>query len=79
MTGSVAVHEGAKTKRVSRIVGVVLRQLHKALMGDGAAAIAVMKIASQLGLLEEGTSGEIVLSREDEQILSELVARTQKN
>jgi hypothetical protein len=81
MTASIPIQVGAKTKRVSRIAGVVLRQLQKALMGDGPAAIAVIKMALQLGLLENsaGNSGDIALSREDQQILDELIARTRKD
>ena len=81
MTASISIQEGAKTKRVSRIAGVVLRQLQKALMGDGPAAITVIKMALQLGLLADpaGNSGEVALSREDQQILDELIARTRKD
>jgi hypothetical protein len=81
MTASISIQEGTKTKRVSMIAGVVLRQLHKALMGDGPAAITVIKMALQLGLLNDsaGNSGEVVLSRDEEQILSELIARTRKD
>ena len=81
MTASIPIQVGAKTKRVSRIAGVVLRQLQKALMGDGPAAITVIKMASQLGFLQDsaGNSGEIALSREDQQILDELIARTRKD
>ena len=80
MTASIPIQVGAKTKRVSRIAGVVLRQLQKALMGDGPAAITVIKMALQLGLLQDsaGNSGEVALSREEEQILSELIARSRK-
>ena len=81
MTASISIQEGAKTKRVSRIAGVVLRQLQKALMGDGPAAITVIKMALQLGLLADptGNSGEVALNREDQQILDELIARTRKD
>ena len=81
MTASIPIQVGAKTKRVSRIAGVVLRQLQKALMGDGPAAITVIKMALQLGLLADptGNSGEVALSREDQQILDELIARTRKD
>ena len=81
MTASISIQEGTKTKRVSRIAGVVLRQLQKALMGDGPAAITVIKMALQLGLLQDsaGNSGEVALSRDEEQILSELIARTRKD
>jgi hypothetical protein len=50
-------------------------------MGDGPAAITVIKMALQLGLLADptGNSGEVALSREDQQILDELIARTRKD
>jgi hypothetical protein len=81
MTASISIQVGAKTKRVSRIAGVVLRQLQKALMGDGPAAITVIKMALQLGLLQDsaGNSGEVALGRDEEQILSELVNRSHKD
>jgi hypothetical protein len=78
MTASISIQEGAKTKRVSRIEGVVLRQLQKALMGSDQAAMAVVKIALQLGFLEDSTDNfdAVALTRDDEQILSELIARS---
>jgi hypothetical protein len=81
MTANISIQVGAKTKRVSRLAGVVLRQLQKALMGDGPAAIAVIKMALQLGLLENsaGNSSEVALSTDDERILNELLARSRKD
>jgi hypothetical protein len=81
MTASISVQEGAKTKRVSRIEGVVLRQLQKALMGSDQAAMAVVKMALQLGFLEGSTDNfdAVALTRDDEQILSELIARSRKD
>jgi hypothetical protein len=79
MTAGIAIQEGGKTKRVSRLEGVVLRQLQSALRGNDKAAMAVIKMALQLGLLQDsGDSGEIAISREDERILNELVARSRK-
>jgi len=81
MTASISVQEGAKTKRVSRIEGVVLRQLQKALMGSDQAAMAVVKMALQLGFLEGSIDNfdAVALTRDDEQILSELIARSRKD
>jgi hypothetical protein len=81
MTASISIQEGAKTKRVSRIEGVVLRQLQKALMGSDQAAMAVVKMALQLGFLEDSTDNfdAVALTRDDEQILSELIARSRKD
>jgi hypothetical protein len=57
---------------------VVLRQIQNALQGDDRSAMAVMKIASQLNLLDDvadNGSIEEVLSASDERILQELVSR----
>ena len=78
MTASISIHEGAKTRRVSKIEGVVLRQLESALKGDDRSAMAVIKMAMQMGLLEESTSNaaeDTALSGVDERILEQLLAR----
>jgi hypothetical protein len=78
MTASVSIHEGTKTRRVSKIEGVVLRQLQSALKGDDRSAMAVIKMAMQMGLLEEPASNaaeDTALSGADERILDELLAR----
>jgi len=78
MTASVSIHEGTKTRRVSKIEGVVLRQLQSALTGDDRSAMAVIKMAMQMGLLEEPASNaaeDTALSGADERILEELLAR----
>ena len=78
MTASIAIKEGTKTRRVSKIEGVVLRQLESALKGDDRSAMAVIKMAMQMGLLEAPTSNaaeDTALSGADERILQELVAR----
>jgi hypothetical protein len=78
MTASVSIHEGTKTRRVSKIEGVVLRQLQSALTGDDRSAMAVIKMAMQMGLLEEPASNateDTALSGADERILGELLAR----
>jgi Family of unknown function (DUF5681) len=81
MTASISIQEGEKTKRVSRIEGVVLRQLQKALMGSDQAAMAVVKMALQLGFLQdaEGQHGGLTLSGQDEVILKELINRGRKD
>ena len=78
MTASVSIHEGTKTRRVSKIEGVVLRQLQSALTGDDRSAMAVIKMAMQMGLLEEPANNaaeDTALSGADERILHELLAR----
>jgi hypothetical protein len=81
MTASISVQEGETTKRVSRLEGVVLRQLQKALMGSDQAAMAVVKMALQLGFLQdaEDNHSELALSEQDELILNELANRSRKD
>jgi hypothetical protein len=81
MTASISIQEGQKTKRVSRLEGVVLRQLQKALMGSDQAAMAVVKMALQLGFLQdaEGSHSELALSEQDELILNVLANRSPKD
>jgi Family of unknown function (DUF5681) len=80
MTANISIQEGEKTRRVTRLEGVVLRQLQKALKGSDRAALAVIKMAHQLRFLEdsESATAETALSPEDERILDELFARTRK-
>ncbi len=81
MTSNILIQEGQNSRHVSRIEGVVLRQLQSALKGNDRAALAVIKMALQLGLLEdsESNNAETAISAEEERILSELLARTRKD
>jgi hypothetical protein len=80
MTAVIGVQEGSSTRRVTKIEGVVLRQLQSALKGDERSAMTVIKMATQLGLLEdsqpETTEG---ITASDEQILQQLVDIRRKN
>ena len=78
MTASISIQEGEKTRRVTRLEGVVLRQLQSALKGSDRAALAVIKMAHQLRFLEdsESATAETALSPEEERILNELIARS---
>jgi len=81
MTETITVQEGSKSRRVSKIEGVVLRQLQSALKGNDRSAMAVVKMAMQLGFLEEphGEPAEATaLSATDEQILQQLFRHDQK-
>ena len=81
MTASISIQEGEKTRRVTRLEGVVLRQLQSALKGSDRAALAVIKMAHQLRFLEdsESATAETALSPEEERILNELIARSRKD
>src|SRR5258706_15895551 len=56
MTANILIQEGQNSRRVSRIEGVVLRQLQSALKGSDRAALAVIKMAHQLRFLEDSES-----------------------
>jgi hypothetical protein len=80
MTASIPIQEGEKIRRVTRLEGVVLRQIQSALKGNDKSAMAVLKMALQLGFLQDSSeSDEITLSREDERILEELLARSRND
>jgi Family of unknown function (DUF5681) len=80
MTASILIQEGQKTRRVSRIEGVMLRLLQSGLKGNEKSAMTVLKMAQLLGLLQDSSeSSEIALSSEDERILGELFARSRNN
>jgi hypothetical protein len=74
MTAMISVQEGSSSRKVSKLEGIVLRQLQSALKGDDRSAMAVMKIATQLGILEDATDAgaETTLSAGGERILQEL-------
>ena len=80
MTSTIAIQEGSRSRRVSKIEGVVLRQIQDALKGNDRAAMAVIKMAIQMGLLEDPDSNsvETALSASDERILAQLFTRQKK-
>jgi hypothetical protein len=60
----------------SKIEGVVLRQLQSALKGNERSAMAAIKMAMLVGLLEDNTPAEAsALGAADEQILEQLLTR----
>lgn len=75
LTAKISIREGSSNRRVSKIEGVVLRQLESALKGEDRAAMAVIKMAMQMGLLEDAQPevAEAVTSS-DEEILQQLMA-----
>ena len=81
MTANISIQDGPTTRRASRIEGVVLRQLQSALKGNDRSAMASIKMALLVGLLEDSdkTPAEAsALSAEDEQILQQLLNRHRK-
>ena len=82
MTALISVQEGAKSRRVTKLEGVVLRQMQDALKGNERAAMAVIKMAMQMGVLEDSANNPAEtqeLSAAEERILEELILREQKD
>jgi hypothetical protein len=78
MTANITIQEGANSRRVSKIEGVVLRQLQSALKGDDKSAMAIIKMATQLGFLDDPAGGPAeaaALSAAEERILAEMMSR----
>jgi hypothetical protein len=73
LTAKISIREGSSNRRVSKIEGVVLRQLDSALKGEDRAAMAVIKMAMQMGFLEDPqTEGAEAVSTSDEETLQQL-------
>ena len=81
LTSSVILREGEKKRSVSKLEGIVLRQLESALKGNEKAALATLKMAGQVGLLDcaDGASDMPMLSAAEQAILNEVFGRSAKN
>ena len=78
LTSPVTVREGERTRRVPKIEGIVLRQVEAALKGDEKAALAALKMAAQVGLLEETAGAEMLeLSPQENLMVNEALSRLQ--
>ncbi len=81
MTSLILIQEGSTSRRVSKIEAVVMRQLQSALKGNERSAMASIKMALLVGLLDDSdkTAGEATaLSAADEQIIEQLMSRHRK-
>jgi hypothetical protein len=81
MTATITVQEGSTGRHVTKLEGVVLRQLQNALKGNDRSAMAVIKMAGEMGLLEDApdaTLSDSDLSAADERILKELLAHRRR-
>ena len=75
-----ALNEGDKKRSVSKLEGIVLRQLESALKGNDKAALATLKMAAQVGLLDVGDieMESPHLSAGEQQIIDELLSNKTK-
>lgn len=81
MTAKIPVQEGSGGRLVTKLEGVVLRQLQNALKGNDRSAMAVIKMATEMGFLEdfaEHTAAENELTAADERILKELLTHRRR-
>ena len=81
LTAKISIKEGPNSRRVSKLEGVVLRQLQSALKGDDRSAMAVIKMATQMGFLDDADSNPAEatpLSASDERILEQLLTCRRK-
>jgi hypothetical protein len=52
LDSTVTVREGDRTRTVSKLEGIILRQVEAALKGDPKAALAALRMMAQVGLLD---------------------------
>jgi Family of unknown function (DUF5681) len=52
LDSTVTIREGDRTRTVSKLEGIILRQVEGALKGDPKAALAALRIMAQVGLLD---------------------------
>jgi hypothetical protein len=73
----VVLREGARKRSISKLEGIVLKQVESALKGNEKAALATLKMAAQVGLLEVPESeieAAANLSASEKEIMEELLA-----
>lgn len=80
LTSTVTVRENGRLRSVSKIEGVVLSQLERALKGNEKAALAVLRMAGHVDLLNggDGSADGDQLSPADEKILAQLLGEQKR-
>lgn len=78
LSEKIVVREGEKQRSITKLEGIVLRQVEGALRGNHRAALATLKIAAQVGLLDktEEAVDALALTETEQQIIDELLARS---
>ena len=76
LIATVTVREGERTRSVSKLEGIVLKQIESALKGNEKAALATLKMAGQVGLLDQASDQADVqpLSASEQRMLDEYVS-----
>ena len=80
LTAPVVLREGARKRSISKLEGIVLKQVESALKGNEKAALATIKMAAQVGLLDvpEGAAETLTLSASEQEMVNELVLQRVK-
>jgi len=80
LTAPVVLREGARKRSISKLEGIVLKQIESALKGDEKAALATLKMAAQVGLLEgpEGAAEPLTLSAAEQAIVNDALQGTKR-
>jgi hypothetical protein len=71
------LRQGQGKRSISKLEGIVLRQVDDALKGDPKAALATLKMAAQVGLLEapdRETEAGASLSASEQEMVDELLS-----
>src|SRR5262249_8954213 len=76
LTTKIELRQGKGKRSISKLEGIVLRQVESALKGDDKAALAALKMAAQVGLLDarESPIEAAVLSTSEKQMMEELLS-----
>jgi hypothetical protein len=76
----VVLREGARKRSISKLEGIVLKQVESALKGNEKAALATLKMAAQVGLLEapEGAAEPLTLSAAEQEIVNDALQGTKR-
>ena len=74
LDSTVTVREGDRKRSVSKLEGIILRQVEAALKGDAKAALAALRMMAQVGLLDakESTEDGPQLSATERAIVDEM-------
>jgi hypothetical protein len=77
LTQKIVLRQGQGKRSITKLEGIVLRQVEGALKGNDKAALAALKMAAQVGLLEAPESeieAAANLSNSEKEIMEELLA-----
>src|SRR6516165_10143992 len=80
LTTRIVLRQGQGKRSISKLEGIVLRQIEGALKGNEKAALATLKMAAQVGLLDgpEGAGETPTLSASEQEMVNELLLQRPK-